>query len=376
MAPKNKLGSKTLAKADKPFTILVFTLLTIGLIMLFSASHVSALYYMGDSFHYIKSQLMWAAIGLIAMYFVSRLDYHIFHRLSYIIMAISFVLLVVVLFMPAINHAKRWIQIPGLPNIQASEIAKFGVIVLFSHWIAKNQSKMKTFKYGVIPFMIILGGVAGLMILEPHLSGTVLIMLIGLTMMFVGGTNKKLFVLGGAVIAVGLVAVVVTGAIGYAGSRIEIWLDPFKDTRDAGFQTVQSLYAIGSGGFFGVGLGNSRQKQLYVPEPQNDFIFSIVCEELGFVGATIIVIIFMLLLVRGVQIAMRAKDKFGSMLALGLTIQVALQALLNIMVVTNTIPNTGISLPFFSYGGSSLVMLLAQMGVVLNVSRQSTMVKD
>lgn len=365
-----------MGKADKPFSILVVTLVTIGLIMLFSASHVNALYNYGDSFHFIKSQLVWAAMGLTAMYIISRIDYHIFGRFAYLIMGITFVFLVVVLFMKPLNGAKRWIDL-GFTTFQPSEIAKFAVVVLFSLWISKNASKMKTFKYGVVPFAAILIAIAGLMVLQPHLSGTILIMSIGLILMFVGGTDRRWFIFGGVAIVIGLLFVVFfTDAITYATDRLQFWLDPFKDAQGKGFQTIQSLLAIGSGGFFGVGLGNSRQKQLYVPEPQNDFIFAIICEELGFIGAVLIIFLFMLLLVRGISISMRAKDKFGSMLALGLTVQVILQAMLNIMVVTNTIPNTGISLPFFSYGGTSLVMLLAQMGVVLSVSRQSNMVKD
>ena len=236
---------------------------------------------------------------------------------------------------------------------------------------------MKTFRYGIVPFLIVLGIIAGLMMMEPHLSGTVLIATIGVVMMFVGGVDLKWFALGVGVLAAGIVVVVmIPGVIQYAQARLEYWLDPFSDPQGLGFQTIQSLLAIGSGGVMGLGLGNSRQKYLYVPEPQNDFVFSIVCEELGLVGAAIIVILFALLVWRGYVIAIRAQDKFGTMLAVGLTTQVGLQALLNIAVVTNTIPNTGISLPFFSYGGTALMMLLAQMGVILSVSRRAALEKQ
>lgn len=236
---------------------------------------------------------------------------------------------------------------------------------------------MKTFRYGILPFLIVLGVISGLMVLEPHLSGTILILTIGIVMMFVGGVDLKWFALGVGLLAAGIVVVVmIPGIIEYAQSRLEYWLDPFADPQGKGFQTIQSLLAIGSGGVMGLGLGNSRQKYLYIPEPQNDFVFSIVCEELGLVGASIIVILFALLVWRGYVIAIRAQDKFGTMLSVGLTTQVGLQALLNIAVVTNTIPNTGISLPFFSYGGTALMMLLAQMGVILSVSRRAALEKQ
>jgi cell division protein FtsW len=214
------------------------------------------------------------------------------------------------------------------------------------------------------------------MMLQPHLSGTLIILAIGAIMMVIGGADFKWFILAAVVGVAALVALVMLpGVIGYAPARIESWLDPEHDPRGASFQILQSLYAIGSGGLMGTGIGMSRQKFLYLPEPQNDYIFSIVCEELGFVGATLIIILFALLVWRGFVIAMRCRDRFGSMVAVGLTAQVGIQTILNIAVVTNTIPSTGISLPFFSYGGTALVMLLAQMGVVLSISRHTTMEK-
>ncbi|MFR1809197.1 MAG: FtsW/RodA/SpoVE family cell cycle protein, partial [Pygmaiobacter massiliensis] len=279
---------------------------------------------------------------------------------------------------PELNGAKRWIFIPGLGNFQPSEVAKFAVIVLFANIIAVNADKMKTFSYGVLPFGIVLGAVAVLMLLEPHLSGTILICSIGAVMMFIGGTSLKWFGIGGAIGAGGITAAVLAfpDLVPYAMTRIEMWQNPFMDIQGKGHQTVQSLYAIGSGGLFGLGLGNSRQKHMYVPEPQNDFIFSIICEELGFVGAMLVVLLFVALLIRGATIAIYAKDKFGAMLVVGITAQVTIQAMLNIAVVTNTIPNTGISLPFFSYGGTSLLMLLGEMGIVLSVSRQCRYPKE
>ena len=363
---------KQRSAVDAPFLIIVLILVVFGLIMLFSASYATALYRFGDSFHFIKDQVLFAVVGVTAMFIASRVDYHIFHRLAWPLMVVSLLLLVVVLFMPALNNAHRWIQIPGLGTLQPSEIAKFAVIVLFAHIISINYAKMKTFSYGVIPFMVVLVPIIVLMILEPHLSGTILIVAIGGIMMFVGGTGLKWFGLGGGLVAGGITAAVLAfpDLVPYAMTRIEMWKNPYLDIQGKGHQNVQSLLAIGSGGVMGLGLGNSRQKHLYVPEPQNDFIFSIICEELGFVGAMVVILLFVLLLVRGAVVALNAKDKFGAMLVVGIIAQVTVQAVLNIAVVTNTIPNTGISLPFFSYGGTSLMMLLGEMGIVLSVSRQ------
>ena len=275
--------------------------------------------------------------------------------------------------MPEYNGCKRWIVLPGLGTLQPSEIAKFAVVLVFAHIISLNHDRMQTFATGVLPFMVILGAVTVLMLLEPHLSGTLLILGIGAVLMFVGGTGLKWFAL--AVIAgagaIAAAVVLLPELVPYAMGRLSSWRDPFADPLGEGHQTIQSLYAIASGGAAGLGLGNSRQKYLYVPEPQNDFIFSILCEELGFVGAALTVVLFLLLFLRGMSIAVRARDKFGALLAVGFVVQVVLQAVLNIAVVTNTIPNTGISLPFFSSGGTSLMMLLGEMGIVLSVSRQA-----
>lgn len=370
--PKEARGS-----IDITFLVLVLFLVTFGLIMLFSASYANALYHKDDSFFYVKKQVIFAAIGIVGMVVMAIVDYRIFNKLAVVMMLGSLVLLVIVLFMAPSNNARRWIWLPGGGNFQPSEVAKFAVICMFAKLIMVNQDRMKTFKYGIVPFAVILVAVAALMIAEPHLSGTILILAIGATMMFVGGTDLKWFGIAiiGGVLLLGIV-VMLPGVIDYAAGRIEHWLNPFIDPKGEGYQTIQSLYAIASGGLMGLGLGNSRQKYLYIPEPQNDFIFAIVCEELGFVGAALIVILFALLVWRGFVIAMKARDKFGAMLAVGLTVQVGLQALLNIAVVTNTIPNTGISLPFFSYGGTSLTMLLAQMGVVLSVSRRAALEKE
>ena len=358
---------------DIPFLLILLLLLSYGLIMLFSAGYAVALYRRGDAYTYIRPQLLFAALGVLAMYAASLVDYHVWHKLAWPMLGISLLLLAIVLFMPEYNGCKRWIVLPGLGTLQPSEIAKFAVVLVFAHIISLNHDRMQTFATGVLPFMVILGAVTVLMLLEPHLSGTLLILGIGAVLMFVGGTGLKWFALAGIAGAGAIAAAVVLlpELVPYAMGRLSSWRDPFADPLGEGHQTIQSLYAIASGGAAGLGLGNSRQKYLYVPEPQNDFIFSILCEELGFVGAALTVVLFLLLFLRGMSIAVRARDKFGALLAVGFVVQVVLQAVLNIAVVTNTIPNTGISLPFFSSGGTSLMMLLGEMGIVLSVSRQA-----
>ncbi len=375
-APKKRRSGLFVLSAgfDMPFFILLMLVLAVGLVSLFSASFAYSYYWNdGDSYYFIKRQLIFAAIGVIGMLFISTLDYRFVRKFTYIVLGISIVSLIVVLFLPPIKDVYRWIRI-GSFNIQPSEIAKFAVILLFSHWIAERGDRMKTFRYGYAEFMGVLAVVCGLVIIEPHLSGTILILGIGMVMMFIGGT--KWYYLLGTLGVGGAAAAAMVLLFGYERDRIDVWLDPLSvytsggEGRDLAWQTVQSLYAIGSGGVMGEGLGNSRQKHLFLPEPQNDFIFSIVCEEMGFVGAILVIVLFALLIWRGFVIGMRAPDKFSSLLAIGLTAQVGLQVALNLAVVTNTIPNTGISLPFFSYGGSSLIMLLWQMGLVLAISRK------
>ena len=358
---------------DLPFLAILLALVCLGLVVLFSAGYAVALYRRGDAYTYIRPQLLFAALGVAAMYAASFVDYHVWHRLAWPLMGLSLLLLAVVLFMPEYNGCKRWIVLPGLGTLQPSEIAKFSVVLVFSHIISLNHDRMKTFTTGVLPFAVILAAVTVLMLLEPHLSGTLLILGIGAVLMFVGGTGLKWFGLAGAAAAAAIAAAVILlpELVPYAADRLASWQDPFADPLGEGHQTIQSLYAIASGGIAGLGLGNSRQKYLYVPEPQNDFIFSILCEELGFVGAAVVIGLFLLLLLRGMSIAVRAKDRFGALLVVGFVVQVILQAVLNIAVVTNTIPNTGISLPFFSSGGTSLMMLLGEMGIVLSVSRQA-----
>lgn len=379
-AKRQELPEKvTRGKMDLVFFGMVMLLLTVGLIMLFSSSYAFAYYNYGNSYKFIIRQAEFAVVGVVLMILISFVDYHWlakFH-LPWIAYIGSIGMLGLVLALPPMSEGfdyKRWIAFGGF-SFQPSEIAKFSIILLFSYLISKNYKKMKTFRYGICYFMGLLAVVCVLVVLEPHLSATILIFSIGIILLIVGGIRLHYFAIGGLVGLIGVVGVILTGVVDYASSRIQYWLDPWADATGKGYQTIQSLLAIGSGGLWGRGLGNSRQKYLWVPEPQNDFIFSIVCEELGLIGALCILIGFAILIWRGVSIAMRSPDRFGALLAMGITFQIGLQTALNILVVTNTIPNTGISLPFFSYGGTSLVMLLCQMGIVLSISRSSTVRK-
>ncbi len=364
-------------KMDITFLSFVLILLTIGLVMLFSASYAYSLEYYSNSYKFIIRQALLGAVGVGVMFALSRIDYHFWRKFAWVIYFVSMAMLIILLILPPMvkgMDVKRWLVI-GPINFQPSEIAKFAIILLFSTLIAGNYKNVKKFSF--IAFLLaILGVTCVFIIAEPHISATVLVLCIGVVLLIVGGLPKKYIIIGALSGIFGVVMIILTGAISYGSDRIKYWLDPWADPTGKGFQTIQSLLAIGSGGILGRGIGQSRQKYLWVPEPHNDFIFSIVCEELGLIGALVIIILFCLLMWRGFTIAMHAPDKFGSLLALGLTFQVGLQAMLNIWVVTNTIPNTGIGLPFFSYGGTSLIILLAEMGIVLSVSRGANIEKS
>ena len=360
---------------DLPYLLLVLMLVGVGLIMLFSASFPSAYYEKGNPAYYLIRQGIFAVIGIVTMAIVGKTNYERFRGAARIALIGSIILLVIVLI-PGVgtgkltHGAQRWIRMGPL-QFQPSELAKVGVILYFADSISKKRDRMATFREGILPYAGILATIAILMGLEPHLSGMVLLLGIGAVMMYVGGI-RNYWVFAGFVVVAFVAYAFATGLITYNSSRISIWLDPFNEEwmRDKGYQIRQSLLSIGSGGLFGVGLGKSRQKFLFLPEEHNDFIFAIICEELGLVGATIIMAMFALLIIRGYWIALHARDRFGSLLAVGVTTQIALQVFLNIAVVSNLIPNTGISLPFFSYGGTALAVQLAEVGIVLSVSRQ------
>lgn len=358
---------------DLPFALLTLTLLTIGVVMVLSASFARAYYDPthetgGRATYYFTRQLIFALLGVAAMYITSRFPMQFYRGVSKLVMIIAFGLLAVVLVIGTkVNGARRWIGF-GVINIQPSEIAKIAVILCFSAMICKRKEKMKTFRDGILPFALILGGIILLLALEPHLSGAIIIVAIGAVLLLIGGVKLYWFAAGGA--AVALLGIIAVSVMDYAKLRVQNWLDPFATATGDGYQTVQSLYAVGSGGLTGVGIGQSRQKYLYLPEEHNDFIFSVVCEELGFIGAMLILVLFALLIIRGYWLALHMRDRYSFLVCTGITSLLAIQVFLNVAVVTNLIPCTGISLPFFSYGGSALLIQMAEIGIILSASRE------
>ena len=374
MARKHYLAGK--GSMDIPFLLLTLLLTGIGLMMLFSASFPSAYYETGSAGYYFKRQAIFAAAGIVAMLVVGRFNYQRWRGAAKMLMVLAIFLLLLVII-PGVgitkNNATRWLGIDGVLTFQPSEIAKLAVIVYFADSISKKKERMRDLREGVLPYGVWLAVIAVLMLLEPHLSGTILIVGTGAIMMAVGGMPAWLIgagVGGVAAAAWGFVALVDAGIISYGASRINMWHDPWLDSSDDGYQMVQSLIAIGSGGLLGTGLGKGRQKFLYLPEESNDFIFSTVCEELGLIGASLILLVFALLLLRGFWIALHARDRFGTLLVVGVMSHLGLQVFLNVAVVTGLVPATGISLPFFSYGGTALLLQLVEIGLVLSVSRQ------
>ena len=366
---------------DLPYLFLTVLLVSIGVLMMFSASYVRADFDTGNPAFYFTRQAVFAVGGILVMLLVGRLNYFIWFRLAIPILAVSMLLLallaadallmkfgVIHSHLPLCvehNGAIRWMRL-GI-EFQPSEIAKVGMILTFSAMMSVWQEKIHTFRYGVLPYALIMGLLVGMLVCQPHLSGILIIAVTGASIMLIGGTRKFWFLIGLAVIAVFLV-VYLKGA-GYAGDRVTAWRDPEADIRGKGYQIIQSQEAIGSGGLLGLGFGRSRQKHLYLPEGHNDYIFAIVCEELGIIGAVGIILLFILLILRGYWIALHARDRFGTLVAAGFTTKLAIQVFFNIGVVTNLLPATGISLPLFSYGGTALLMQLFEMGVVLSVSR-------
>ena len=378
MAVERKLPAKenrrpeirTEESVDYLFLFLLLLLLTVGLTMLYSASSAQSQYDTGYSISskYLQKQAVCAAIGLVAMYFFSRIPVELWYRLAWPLYGISIVLLLSVLVIgQEVNGAKRWINIAGL-QFQPSEVAKFTQILVFARLTRRYGRNAKTFRYGVLGFGMTLLGILVPLALEKHLSAIMLMGLVGVVMMFVAGTSPKWLLAGAAAAAV--FVVIYISFMGYAGDRVTAWLHPEQDPGDTGYQILQSLYAIGSGGLFGLGFGKSRQKYLYLPFQYNDYIFAICCEELGLIGAMGIALLFAVTILRGYWIALRARDRFSTVLAAGLVTLIAVQTILNLCVVTNLLPSTGIALPFFSYGGTALAVNLGEMGIVLHISRQ------
>ncbi|MBE6680975.1 MAG: cell division protein FtsW [Ruminococcaceae bacterium] len=428
--PKRKMIVQKVGGVDRPFLICVILLLCMGTLMVFSSSYPYAKENFGDSYRFAKMQVLFALVGLVVMSLITIfIDYHFIRKFTRIIFGVGIILLVLVLIVGSdAKGAVRWIQI-GPISLQPSEIMKFAVVLLFADYADRYSQKLSQpdkirenwqrivgaiallglgvlcffvvqnkvlgaiflmlfigvaaafiipmniketlpgLYYGVFPYVIVLVIIGVLMYLQPHLSGLIIIAGIIFCMMVIGGT-KIGYLLCGIGAGVGGVLVLAL-SMSHSSGRLAVWKNPFDHLLEGGWQPAQSLYAIGSGGIFGVGFGNSRQKHLYLPEPQNDYIFSIWCEEMGFIGALFLIAVFIFFIYRGMVIGLRAPDKFSSMLVIGIIMHVGLQVILNIAVVTNTLPSTGISLPFFSYGGTSLIILLAEMGVVLSVSRMS-----
>ncbi|NMA67759.1 MAG: putative lipid II flippase FtsW [Clostridiaceae bacterium] len=349
------------------FTVL--TLLALGTIMVFSASSYNALNYMGNKYHYLIRQVLWVSIGIISMMIFSRLDYRRIALSSPILLIISTILLILVRIPKIgsnVNGAWRWFNL-GPMSFQPSEFTKIAMILFFSCSLSKNSHKLDRFFSGLMPYLIIVGVTDALLYLEPHMSAIILITLVSIIILFCAGARIWHFVVLAVPALIGGWFLIISDE--YRVQRILSFLDPFKYPQDSGYQVINSLYAIASGALFGRGLGKSLQKYLYLPEPHNDFIFSVLAEELGFIGALTVIVLFMLFIWRGLKISMNAPDMMGSLIAVGITSLVALEVIINIAVVTSTIPATGMPLPFFSYGGTSMLFLLTSIGILLNISR-------
>lgn len=368
---EGRATSERVGPLDGGILVATVTLLCIGIVMVHSASSVISLQKFHDAFYYAKRQLMWAALGVVGMLWMARYDYHRLHRLAPRLAAASFVFLAVVLIPGvgrSINGSKAWLGV-GSFGIQPSEFAKLAMVIFLAHYLAESGARMESLRKGFLPPLLMALAAVGLIMLEPDLGQSVVIMGTTLILLFAAGARlTHLGYLAGLGVAgfAGLVAMAP-----YRIQRITSFLDPWKDPLDTGYQIIQSLYALGSGGLLGLGLGQSRQKYLYLPEPQTDFVYAILGEELGFLGAAAVLLLFAVLVWRGFRAAVYAPDRFGSLLATGITGMIAVQVLINVGVVTGSIPATGVTLPFISYGGSSLTLMLTGVGILLNISRQA-----
>lgn len=383
--PRPNKIRRFIGEVDRPFLIIVVLLVCVGLITVFSASYSFAEKYYHDSYYLSKPQLYLALLGLAVMALIAFFPSVMMRLLNafavwFFVLAIGLNLLVPFIGV-TIGGATRWIKLGPLPQFQPSELLKFGLVLIFAWYISRFQHKMNTFLYGFIGFLVIGGAAMLTTLVQNHLSATIIIILITVAMMWASGCSARHFFGALGFLGVAGVAAFTIGRpilerfVSHAFDRFKIWQNPFDymsvESGGKGWQPVQSLYAISSGSFWGVGIGQSIQKKGYLPEPYNDYIFAILCEETGFFGAVVVILLFGLFAWRGYRIAFRSKDRFASLIAFGITTHVVLQVLLNLGVVTNTIPSTGISLPFFSHGGTSLLILLAEMGFVLAVSRFS-----
>ena len=371
MTKKKVKSFSSFLKNPIDFTLLItiLLLLSLGLIMVLSASSPSALSESGNSYSYFYKQAIFAGAGLFMMWVISNIDYRFYQKYYKLAYFIAFLSLLAVPFIgTTVNGAKRWIYLTDSLSIQPSEIVKLLMIIFYASLLVKNRDELDKYFKGFVKHLMILAPIIGLLLIEPHFSASMVIIGIVSIMMIVAGCKFWHFLATGSVIGVpGIIGLILIEP--YRLERVTTFLDPWKDATGSGWQVIQSLYAIGSGGLFGVGLGESKQKYLYIPEPHNDFIFSILGEELGFIGCAIVIILFGIFIWRGVLTAMRSPDMFGSLIAIGITTQNAIQVIINIAVVTSSMPATGMPLPFFSYGGSSLFILLCEMGILLNISK-------
>lgn len=353
---------------DYTLLITILLLLSLGLIMVLSASSPTSLAESGTSYTYFIKQAIFAIAGLFAMGIISKINYRVYKSFYKFVYVLSIILLALVLVIgTSSNGAKRWIYIGG-QSFQPSEFVKLFIIIFYAGLLTKDREELPKFWKGLVKHILWIAPIACLLLLEPHMSATLVISGICLVMMIVAGCKFSQLFMSGLIIGVPVIGVLIVKS-SYRLKRVVTFLDPWQDKLGDGWQVIQSLYAIGSGGLFGLGLGQSKQKYLYLPEPQNDFIFSVLAEELGWAGCVFVIILFAILIWRGVLIAMKAPDMFGSLLAVGITSLIAIQVIINIAVVTSSMPATGMPLPFFSYGGTALFLLLCEMGILLNISR-------
>ena len=366
---------------DFVLCITVLVLLAMGIIMILSASAPSALSTTGNSYTYVKKQFAFAIVGLVLMFILSKIDYRFYKKYYWPIYFASWLVLLLVL-VPGIGHsvkgATRWVNL-GFTQFQPSELTKIGLIIFYAGYLADHKSELTDFVKGFVkPLCFVIPPIAILFLVQNHLSVSLIIIIITISMMVMAGCRLKYFGASGGVGLLGIGSIVgvlqMSGKGGFRLDRIATYFNPWADAQGTGYQMVQSLYAIGSGGFFGVGLGESKQKYLYIPEPHNDFIFAILAEELGFLGCLFIIMLFAIFIWRGILVAMKAPDVFGSLMAIGITTLIGAQAIINIAVVTASIPTTGMALPFFSYGGTALLILLCNVGILLNISRAGSKV--
>ena len=384
MAQKRKIkGFSDFLNNPVDFTLVitVLLLLSIGLVMVLSASSPKSLQTYSNSYHFFAKQAFFAILGLFAMYFVSKIDYRIYQKFYKISWFLSIILLLAVLLFGSDSHgAKRWIEVGPL-TFQPSEIVKILMIIFYAGILVRDRDELGKFGKGLVKHVLYLLPIIALLVLEPHISTSMVIIITCCVMIILAGCKFWQFLAAGITIAggIGSIATVLyfvsdkfQERFQYIVTRVITFTDPWKDATGDGWQVIQSLYAIGSGGLFGTGLGDGKQKYLYLPEPHNDFIFSVLAEELGFVGCIVVFVLFAVFIWRGILIAMKAPDMFGSLVAIGITTLVGIQVIINIAVVTSSMPATGMQLPFFSYGGTALLLLLSEVGILLSISRAST----